>query len=488
MCRLSHAVALGLLAVATPALAASEPARTAFIEAEVIEVDLDDGVTHARGDARLLYEDVELRADRLAADRRSGRVDASGNLELLQADRRLAGESVEYNLRTSEGSIERARAEEQGVIVSGERIVFGRERIVAHGACFTTCDRPQPHYAFRADTITLTSEEAGPGETPTSGQLSFDRARVEYRGRSLFTVPYYSVRVGELGRPGGAPTPVTGFNRDDGPFATIEYSLGQPGSAARADFSYRYTSFRGIRGRLMLRHALGPAELRAGYIRREDAADRELATDDLEAALADVLVDRRPEYGLVLHDAALGRWLTLQGEWLRGHYSERLTGAEADLANGNRTTATVLLSSRPYSAAPGVTLSHALGWRRSSYYSGADLTVRLHRHTAEVRAGPRLWFSLSHVTRNASGDTPFLFDSVGPGRELMGEVGFRVTPGWRLRVADYYDLEANRTRDMIVEATRVAHCLTYTLGWRKERGSFYAAVGIAPVSAEGAKR
>jgi hypothetical protein len=33
---------------------------------------------------------------------------------------------------------------------------------------------------------------------------------------------------------------------------------------------------------------------------------------------------------------------------------------------------------------------------------------------------------------------------------------------------------------MIVEATRTAHCLEYTVGWRKDRGTFYVGFGLAP--------
>ena len=65
-------------------------------------------------------------------------------------------------------------------------------------------------------------------------------------------------------------------------------------------------------------------------------------------------------------------------------------------------------------------------------------------------------------------------------REIVGEVDWVISKAWRVRFVDYYDPEVERARDMIVEATRTAHCLEYTLGWRKERGTFYIGFGLAP--------
>jgi len=475
---------LGLLLLHPSPLRAEVAPPPATIEADLVEVDLLGERTYARGDARLSYGDLQLRAAELTADRISGDVDATGRLELMQAKRRLSGRSLHYNLHTRRGSLKDARAAEQGVIIRGDEIALSPTEVIAHHAYFTTCDRPEPHFIFGAETITLTGEQVPSGEPVQSGRLTLDRARIIYRGRKLFTVPKYSVHVGDIGKPKSTPLPVTGFSRDDGPYASIGYTLGEPTRDLRLALSYRYTTSRGIRGYLKLNRMAGPAELTFGYIRREDPVDRTIEPDDLESNLASVLVNREPEYGLVLPEYRLGRWLFLQTSWLSGSYTELSPNAQIERAAADRTSLTALVRSDPYSISPTVKLSHAVGWRQSRYSPGDEFTIRLFRNTAEVQLGRRFKLELSHVSRRASGESPFLFDGLGPPRELLTDLTWVANPAWRLRAVNYYDLEDSKTRDMILEATRTAHCLEYTLGWRKQRGTFYVGFGLAPPACE----
>ncbi|MBE9566303.1 MAG: hypothetical protein IMF16_06115, partial [Proteobacteria bacterium] len=278
--------------------------------------------------------------------------------------------------------------------------------------------------------------------------------------------------------------PVTGINRDDGPYASISYHAGDPEEAAAADIGYRYTTLRGIRGHLRARTKLGPLELGARYVRREDPADRELRPNDMEAVLADVLVNRTPEYGVFLPELPLTRRLVLSAEWLRGNYSERVPDEEEARAEGDRAATGVLISSVPYAVFPAVTLSHAVGWRRSIYSPGDRYRVRYYRHSVDLAPAGNMRLALSYITRRGSGETPFLFDQVEVGRELLTDVRWRFGPQWRCRVVDAIDLEARETHDMIVSLTRTIHCLEYTLGWRQARGSVFFGVGIAPTSTD----
>jgi len=177
-----------------PSLCAPAAAQNiARIQADVVEVDFDGEQTHAAGNARLTYGDFEISADELTADRVTGHVAATGNLQLRQGERQLRGRTLEYNIRTEEGVLTEARAAEQGIIIRGERITFSPRELVAHHAHFTTCNRPDPHYSFGAERITLTAQETEYGGPPESGRLSLNRARVTYRGRTLFTLPDVSL-------------------------------------------------------------------------------------------------------------------------------------------------------------------------------------------------------------------------------------------------------------------------------------------------------
>ncbi len=473
-----------ILLHALPAKAGPE-ARVACFDADVLEISLDEGCTKADGNASFSYGTLTLYADHVTADRSTGEVEARGDLEVTQGGRLLEGESLRYNLRTEEGVLTNARVAEQGVFVRGERIAFSASRIVAHNASFTTCDDPDPHYSFAAGTISLTAESAAPGRPPESGRLTLDHARVTYRNRRLFSLPRYSVSVGRLREPGGTPLPVTGFSREDGPYASISYTLGDPEDPTLGDLSYRYTTLRGIRGHVQLRRTFGPLELVGGYVRREDPSDRDLRADDPEASLADVLLNRDPEYGVRLADFPVGRAVRCSADWLSGSYTEWIAGEEEARARADRAASTVVLSVDPYPISGNVSFGHAFGLRRATYSPGGRYTVRLSRHSAELALSPRARLSLAYVARRSSGETPFLFDGRGPGRELLAELECQVTAQWGFRALDLYDIAGRRARDMVLEVTRTAHCLAYTVGWRKSRGRLYLRVGLAPVGNAG---
>ncbi len=481
MRRFSCALLLsGLTFLGTGAPGAVSDVGAAAFEADVVDFYPDQNRTEARGNTSFSYQDFTLRADEFVADPVTGEVEASGDLALSQAGRYLRGESLQYNVHTESGVLTKAWVAEQGVFIRGEKVVFSPSEIVAHEAYFTTCDRPQPHYSFGAHTISLTAEQAQAGGPPQSGRLTLDRARVTYRGRSLFTLPRYSVSVGRLGEPGATPLPVTGFSRDDGPYLSIGYTLGEAGGQTSADLSYRYTTLRGIRGHLRFLHSVGPVELMAGYIRREDPSDREFSPDDLEASLANVVINRAPEYGVRLPDLAVGRSMRLRAEWSQGSYSERLPTEDEARARADRSAANILLSVARYHPLRNLALSHAFGWRRATYSSGDQTTDHLWRHSADLDLSRQVRLSLTHITRRGSGETPFLFDERGPGRELLSDLAWRLDPRWRLRFSNLYDFEEGATRDTLFEVTRTAHCLAYTVGWRKSRGQFYVGIGLAP--------
>lgn len=480
----ARAVLLSLLVLSLPLPAAASSTKDTRIEADAVHFDLDLQQTRAVGKASLSYGDFHLRADQLSADRATGDVQANGHLTLMQRGRRLSGDTLEYNYHAEEGVLTNARVHEQGVIIGGERVELSPGRVVATQAYFTTCDRAEPHYSLGADRISLTAEESAADGRPTSGRLTFERLRVNYGRRRLFTLPRYSLSVGELSDPDALPLPVTGINRDDGPYASISYHLGGSEEAAAADIGYRYTTLRGIRGHLRARTRLGPLELGARYVRREDPADRELRPNDMEAVLADVLVNRTPEYGVFLPELRLTRQLVLSAEWLRGNYSERVPDEEEPRARGDRAATGVMISSVPYTVSPAVTLSHAVGWRRSIYSPGDRYTVRYYRHTVDLTPAGNMRLGLSYIVRRGSGETPFLFDRIEVGRELLRDLRWRFGPQWRCRVVDAIDLEARRTHDMMVSVTRTIHCLDYTLGWRQARRSVFFGVGIAPTSHE----
>jgi len=469
------------LTVSSAAVGAPDPPAAVSMEADVVVLDLERDRVDASGRAVLSHGGIDLRADRIVAHRGTGKVEASGNLAFLRSGQRLEGDSLTYDAREEKGVLQKARMYERGLIIQGERIEFSPQQIVAHEAHLTTCDRPEPHYGFAARRISLTAAETEQGRSTEAGVLTLDGARLNYHGRRLLTAPRFSVNVGEMERRGFALLPVTGFSKEDGPYASFSYSLGGPPTQTAVDFGYRYTTFRGIRGSLGLLHRLGPLALTASYVRREDNADRELEPDELQTNLDDVLIDRSPEYGVRLASLPLGRALSLRAEWLSGRYRE--WDRETDVRiTADRESANALLSVTPYPVARGVSLSHAVGWRRSRYSPGDSLTITRYRHSVSLSLGRRGDLAVSYVASDDSGETPFRFDDVGAARALLADLHYRLSPKWRFRLTNSTDLADGANDDLEFSLTRTIHCLDYTLGWRSARSKFSFRVGLAPTA------
>ena len=471
-------VCLALLS-AFPCLASPDPI-VLDIQADEVDLGLDNETTQATGHARLVYGDVILNADEVSANRETGDVKASGHLSLEQKGRRLEGDSLDYNLRTEKGSLHNARVREQGVVIRGESIEFAPQSIVARHAYFTTCDKPQPDYSLAADEISLTAAQAEPGKQPQSGRLTLNQARVNYHNRRLLTLPRYSVSIGQIAEQTSSPFPASGFDREDGPYTAISYALGRKGDATTLGFSYRCTAFRGIRGYAKLQRESGPLQLSAGYVRRETSTDREIRADEFTTGLANVMVNREPEIRAAIPSLPLRRSLTLRAELTAGSYSETEHFKSDIRARAKRTTISALVAFAPYKIAPALAFSQAVGWREASYSTGQNLSIRFFQHSLEYSPSGPTRVALSYITRRGSGETPFLFDQVEVGRELLGDIRFRLSPKWRVRFVDLYDLERRDTRDMMVAVTRTIHCLDYTVGWRKTRGMLFAGINIAP--------
>jgi LPS-assembly protein len=455
------------------------------VQADSVNLDLERDTTEATGHAQLTHGDIVLKADRITADRKSGDVLASGHLSLEQKGRRIEGDTLTYNFLSQRGALQSAWIREQGVIIRGERIDFSPLEVAAHHAYFTTCDKPKPDYSLSADEITLTAAQAAPGKQPQSGRLTLSRARVTYHGRRLFALPHYSTTVGQIGQQSTSPFPSTGFDRDDGPYAALSYNLSRPGSPNIIAFSYRLTTSRGVRGHLRFERDSGPLQLSAAYVRREAVTDRELRPDDFSTGLANVMVNREPEVRALIPSLPAGRSLSLRTELTAGSYSETQISSVIPRARADRISGSALLTYAPYRISHSLSLSHAIGWRESAYSTGQDFSIRFLRHSIAYSPSGPAQVAFSYITRRGSGTTPFFFDRIEVGRELLSDMRYRVSPIWRVRVVSLYDLGRHDVRDMILSVTRTVHCLDYTVGWRKTRGAFFFGINIAPPSTGG---
>jgi lipopolysaccharide export system protein LptA len=472
-----------LLALATGAAAAAgEPAAPLpfVLTAATVTLDLARNTAEAVGNATLTRGDMTLRARRITANRVTGQVRATGGLVLTQQGRRLTGEALEYDVPRQEGTLTRARAQEQGVIIRGERIDFSPTKVVAHNALLTTCDRPQPDYAFAASQITLTATRTNEQGRPVGGRVTLRRPRVVFHGRTLLRLPSYSTTVGQIQQRRVSLLPVVGYSHLDGPYLALAPPIRSREGGLATSLELRLTSRRGVRGLVDLRDPVGAGTAYLRYAVREDVSEGSLATDKITLGLADVLVDRKPEVGWLLADRRMGRSVHLWAQAAAGRYREEEVSGPPETVSASRAMVLVLATADPYPASQRVMLSHGLGYRFTSYSGGDNLGVLYLRNSVDYQASPDNALTLSYTLRSGSGTTPFQFDEVDVPAELRADLRYRLSPRWRTRLVDVYDLREDRTRDMLLSLTRTAHCLDYTIGWKKRHNSFFVGITIVP--------
>ena len=103
------------------------------------------------GDVKIKYQDVDLRADRAEIDLLTKIVTATGHVIVDQGPRRMAGDTLEYDLDTKTGNLTNATAHvAQDYFFTGKEIakISETEYSVKDGI-FTSCSQETPDWSFR---------------------------------------------------------------------------------------------------------------------------------------------------------------------------------------------------------------------------------------------------------------------------------------------------------------------------------------------------
>ncbi len=453
------------------------------IQADTVELDTNLAAASANGNAVLTYEKLSLHAAAITANRATGDVVAVGNLSLCEADRSLFGEHLQYNFNTDAGVLTQAQVVEQGVIVRGEVIEFSPKKLVARRSSFTTCTKERPDYSLNADTITLTAAATDARGRPASGRLTLNHAKVYFHGRRVLTLPNYSLSVGGIQQGKVSPLPTSGFSHNDGLYAQVDYTLSRPDRPVLADTRLRFTTHRGLTGFVEARRPYRRHELFADYTRLQDVRQTELQADQFTFSTANVLVNRAPEFGARADDYPLSKFLHLAADARYGQYTEFDANSGGELNRANRYVASALVSTNPYPVLHRLLLSHAVGYRAAWYSTDDRFTIGFFRTTVQFPRSEENHLALSYINRSTSGQTPFLFDDVQVGSELLADFRHRLSPRWRLHAVGAYNLEGGTTTDAAISFTRTVHCLDYTLGWKQLSHTFFFGITLAPMPA-----
>jgi len=103
------------------------------------------------GNVKIKYQDVDLQADRAEIDLLTKIVTAKGNVIVDQGPRRMAGETLEYDLDTKTGTLTNATAHvAQDYFFSGTELAkISETQYTVKNGVFTSCSQETPDWSFR---------------------------------------------------------------------------------------------------------------------------------------------------------------------------------------------------------------------------------------------------------------------------------------------------------------------------------------------------
>lgn len=322
------AAALALALAATPALSAQDaPAAPRGdapyeITADVIEFDRQQALFLAEGDVVMVQRRLgrRLEADWVAFSDRTGRGVASGDVVLVEGDRRVEAEFALFDVETLQGLLRRGGFESfderrgTGVRVWAEELVrTGVDDYELWEGAFTTCRCPDE------DARDPWRVRASRADIELGGYGTVRNATFDILGVPVIWLPWMIFPV-KSEREAGLLFPQFGLSGRNG----IE--IGQPlfltlGDPVNLTLTPRWLSERGVKGEARLEYVAGEeswGDLRVSYLRDRRVLRNEDDAQDENAAL--VAAGRPPTASGDAFDA--DRWAVRfesqshPGDWL----------------------------------------------------------------------------------------------------------------------------------------------------------------------------
>ncbi len=459
-----QAVLLAVALAVTVSWTAWGEVVTLTVDGEKVELSYDQRYVTLQGKVVIIAQSEEdparkirIEADFVEGDLESGRFEALGNVLVVTPEASLRGESVHYEAATSEFKLKRAAVMVGLREVGGEKVygyAYGQEigqtneiLYILRGR-FTTCDRPNPHYAVECKRVTY---------HPASGKVTVKGGALRLYGVRIPLFPRVSFKHGGRKREGPSLTPMVGYSGRDGVHLRWAFPLTSAESSTDAALHLRLTAKRGLRGHVESATPWGEFALQGMASHKEDV------TNDLDEL---VTVSRLPELSLSREwEAARAGDSRLSGRLTLGRYREFGTAGEPNIKD-DRAMAELGLTRNEDRWAEG---TGNWWWvkARQAWYDGGDNYTDVEMAVgAGRRLGRDLTGALTLRHHAIGGQTPFEFDDVDIQTELMGRTDLGLGNGWGLGLLGRFDLRDDVLRDYEAELRKRVHCLTWVARYR----------------------
>lgn len=187
------------------AFAQDETSKRVTVNADVLTYDEETGVITGEGGVLVRNKDILLTAPYVEYDSEnqqiSAKSDRTGFITFQRGDRRLSGESLNYNVLARRGYLTQASGKVESFFIKGNSIeLFPAEELsfarkaksgdqkekgedvagIWHGVYVTTCDQPKPHYRLQSKEVVVV-----PGD-----RVIIRKPRVYLGKHLLYTHPF----------------------------------------------------------------------------------------------------------------------------------------------------------------------------------------------------------------------------------------------------------------------------------------------------------
>ncbi len=166
------------------------------------------------GDVEVLYKDLKLTADRAEVDLHTRKVTAQGHVVLDQGPRRLAGDTLTFDLDTKTGTLTEATAYiDPDYYFSGREIAkVGDDVYTVTDGIFTSCKQETPDWSFRL----------GRARVEVEGYAHVKNARMRVKKLPVLYTPYILWPT-KRERSAGLLVPNIGWSQRRGAYLGLAY-------------------------------------------------------------------------------------------------------------------------------------------------------------------------------------------------------------------------------------------------------------------------
>ncbi len=227
--------ALLLLVISPPDVRAAEPSNSGFempsvpagekmlVELDQLVYDYDNNTVSAVGNVKIYYGGYTLEAEKVAYNKATGRLIASGHVKLVDPSGAIFyTEYIDITDDFGDGFVQSLRVDtadrthftaESAERAGGETTTFNNGTYTACEPCKDNPDKP-PFWNVRARKIVVNHKEH---------TVYFTDAKLEFFGVPVAWLPYFAVPDPTVKRKSGFLTPNIGYAEKLGAFASLPY-------------------------------------------------------------------------------------------------------------------------------------------------------------------------------------------------------------------------------------------------------------------------